>query len=277
MLREIGVQPDENYANDRHRRQVIPPIRRTTRTAQHTALRIGGLIMATLYYDQDADLALLKGKKIAIIGYGSARGMQAQNLADSGCDVMVGRGRARQTRRPGGEGRAARVQPPQASREAGDLVISSLPDEVQKAILRQRRQARASPKPGNMLMCSHGFNIHFGQIVAARGRRRDAGRPQGPRPPVRSEFVKGGGVPCLIAIHQEPARTRKIWPRLRQGHRRHARRHHPDHLRRRDRDRPVRRASRPLRRRHALVKPGSKRSSKPATSPRWPTSSACTS
>ncbi len=151
---------------------------------------------ATMFYDQDADLGLLKGKTIAIIGYGSQGHAQAQNLRDSGCEVVVGQ-------RPGSANHEAAVkdgfQPVSAAEaaEVGDLVNILLPDEVQADIY--AKDIKPHLKPGNLLLCSHGFNIHFGQVVPPTGVDSALVAPKGPGHLVRSEFTKGGGVPCLIA------------------------------------------------------------------------------
>ncbi len=151
---------------------------------------------ATIYYDQDADLGLLKGKTIAIIGYGSQGHAQAQNLRDSGCTVVIGQ-------RPGGPNYDQAVKdgfkPISAAEaaEAGDLVNVLLPDEVTADIY--NRDIKPKLRPGDLLLCSHGFNIHFGQVVPPDGVDSALVAPKGPGHLVRSEFVKGGGVPCLIA------------------------------------------------------------------------------
>ena len=151
---------------------------------------------AVMYYDQDADLGLLKDKTIAIIGYGSQGHAQALNLRDSGLKVVVGQ-------RPGSANYEAAVkdgfQPVSAAEaaQAGDLVNLLLPDEVQGDIY--ERDVKPHLKPGNLLLCSHGFNIHFGQVVPPPGVDCALVAPKGPGHLVRSEFVKGGGVPCLIA------------------------------------------------------------------------------
>ncbi len=151
---------------------------------------------AQMYYDQDADLSLLKGKTVSIIGYGSQGHAQAQNLRDSGCTVMVGQ-------RPGSANYDAAVKdgfkPVSAAEaaEAGDLVNILLPDEVQADIY--SKDIKPKLKPGNLLLCSHGFNIHFNQVVPPEGVDSALIAPQGPGHLVRSEFVKGGAVPCLIA------------------------------------------------------------------------------
>jgi ketol-acid reductoisomerase len=151
---------------------------------------------AKLFYDQDADLSLLKGKTIAVIGYGSQGHAQAQNLRDSGCNVVIGQ-------RPGSANYDLAVKdgfkPVSAAEaaQAGDLVNILLPDEVQGDIY--ARDIKSNLKPGNLLLCSHGFNIHFGQVTPPDGVDSALVAPKGPGHLVRSEFVKGGGVPCLIA------------------------------------------------------------------------------
>lgn len=154
---------------------------------------------ATIYYDKDADLSLLKGKTIAILGYGSQGHAHAQNLRDSGCNVVVGQ-------RPGSANYDLAVShgfKPVSAEEAteqGDLINMLLPDEVQGDIYRQSVQPHL--KPGNVLMCSHGFNVHFGQVAPPKGVDALLVAPKGPGHLVRSEFEKGGGVPCLIALSE---------------------------------------------------------------------------
>jgi ketol-acid reductoisomerase len=150
-----------------------------------------------IYYDNDADLSLLKGKKIAILGYGSQGHAQAQNLRDSGCDVVIGQ-------RPGSPNYDLAVNhgfKPVSAADAtkqGDLVNMLLPDEVQGDLFREH--VRPNLKKGAILMCSHGFNMHFGQVEAPPGVDSLLIAPKGPGHLVRSEFVRGGGVPCLIAL-----------------------------------------------------------------------------
>jgi ketol-acid reductoisomerase len=152
---------------------------------------------ATIYYDKDADLSLLKGRSIAILGYGSQGHAQAQNLRDSGCTVVIGQ-------RPGSPNYDLAVkhgfQPVSAAdaTKQGDLVNMLLPDEVQADIYRDH--VRPNLKKGAILMCSHGFNMHFGQVEAPAGVDSLLIAPKGPGHLVRSEFVRGGGVPCLIAL-----------------------------------------------------------------------------
>jgi ketol-acid reductoisomerase len=151
---------------------------------------------AQMYYDQDADLSLLKGKTVAIIGYGSQGHAHAQNLRDSGCNVVVGQ-------RPGSANYDLAVndgfKPVSAAEaaEAGDLINLLLPDEAQGDIY--TNDVKPHLRPGNLLLCSHGFNIHFGQVVPPKGVDSALVAPKGPGHLVRSEYVRGGGVPCLIA------------------------------------------------------------------------------
>lgn len=163
---------------------------------------------ATTYYDKDADLSLLKGKTIAILGYGSQGHAQAQNLRDSGCQVIVGQ-------RPGGANYDLAVKhgfkplPVEEATRQADLINMLLPDEVQGDIYRQH--VRPNLQPGNVLMCSHGFNVHFGQVEAPSGVDLLLIAPKGPGHLVRSEFVRGGGVPCLIALGPGASdQTRKL-------------------------------------------------------------------
>lgn len=152
---------------------------------------------AKIYYDDDADLGLLHDKVIVILGYGSQGHAQAQNLRDSGCHVVVGQ-------RPGSANYDLAVShgfeplPVDEATRRGDIVNILLPDEVQGDIYRDH--IRDNLAPGNILMCSHGFNLHFGQVVAPADIDTLLIAPKGPGHLVRSEFEKGGGVPCLLAV-----------------------------------------------------------------------------
>ncbi|MCL6504078.1 MAG: ketol-acid reductoisomerase [Pirellulales bacterium] len=154
---------------------------------------------AKIYYDKDADLSLLQGKTIAILGYGSQGHAHAQNLRDSGCQVVV-------AQRPGSPNyelaKSHGFEPVSLAEatEQGDLVNMLLPDEVQADLY--RTEVRPHLKPGKILMCSHGFNVHFGQVQAPPGVDTLLVAPKGPGHLVRSEFVRGGGVPCLLATNE---------------------------------------------------------------------------
>ena len=151
---------------------------------------------AKIYYDSDANLALLKEKTIAIIGYGSQGHAQAQNLRDSGCNVVI-------SELPGSPNYDLAVShgfeplPAEEATKRGDLINILLPDEIQADVY--RNHIRDHLETGNILACSHGFNVHFGQIEAPQGVDMLLVAPKGPGHLVRSEYERGGGVPCLIA------------------------------------------------------------------------------
>ncbi|MDB5385876.1 MAG: ilvC, partial [Planctomycetaceae bacterium] len=153
---------------------------------------------AKVYYDDDADLSLLKNKVIAIIGYGSQGHAQAQNLRDSGCNVIIGQ-------RPGGPNYDLAVshgfKPVSAAEatKAADLINILVPDELQGDLF--RNEILPNLQKGDLLMCSHGFNIHFGQVTPPPGVDAALVAPKGPGHLVRSEYEKGGGVPSLIAMY----------------------------------------------------------------------------
>ncbi|MFI4876143.1 MAG: ketol-acid reductoisomerase [Blastopirellula sp. JB062] len=163
---------------------------------------------AKIYYDNDADLSVLKDKTIAILGYGSQGHAQAQNLRDSGCNVVIGQ-------RAGSANYDLAVKhgfEPVSIEEAvkqAQVINILLPDEVQADIY--KTQIRDHLKPGDVLMCSHGFNIHFGQIDPPEGIDALLVAPKGPGHLVRSEYEAGGGVPSLIALGDGASEeTRKI-------------------------------------------------------------------
>ena len=152
---------------------------------------------AKIYYDDDADLSLLKDKTIAVLGYGSQGHAQAQNLRDSGCNVIVGQ-------RKGSANYDLAVShgfdplPIAEATKAGDLVNILLPDEVQADVY--LAEIKPHLDQSNLLLCSHGFNIHFGQVVPPDGVDTALVAPKGPGHLVRSEYERGGGVPSLIAM-----------------------------------------------------------------------------
>ena len=152
---------------------------------------------AKVYYDDDANLALLKDKVIAIIGYGSQGHAQAQNLRDSGCNVIIGQ-------RPGSKNYDLAVshgfQPVSAAEatKQADIINILLPDEVQADVY--KNDIKPNLQKGDLLLCSHGFNIHFGQVIPPEGVDAALVAPKGPGHLVRAEYEKGGGVPSLIAF-----------------------------------------------------------------------------
>jgi ketol-acid reductoisomerase len=153
-----------------------------------------------VYYDKDADLALLKGKKIAIIGYGSQGHAHALNLRDSGIDVKVGL-RAGSASVKKAEGSGLRVDSPADASKWADIIMLLLPDESMGDIYK----ADIAPHlaPGKALMFAHGFNIHFDQIVPPADVDVFMVAPKGPGHLVRHQYENGSGVPCLIAVHQD--------------------------------------------------------------------------
>ena len=155
--------------------------------------------MAKMYYEKDCDLAKLDGKKITIIGYGSQGHAHALNLKESGCDVCVG---LRQGSRHWAEAEAAGLQVKTVAEAAkwGDIIMMLVNDEVQAAVY----QADIAPnlEAGNALMFAHGFNIHFKQIVPPADVDVLMIAPKGPGHTVRSTYVNGKGVPCLLAVEQ---------------------------------------------------------------------------
>lgn len=164
--------------------------------------------MPKIYYDQDADLNLLKGKTIAIIGYGSQGHAQAQNLQESGLNVVVGL-RQDLPDWQKAESDGLKVVTVTEAAKAGDIIQILVPDELQAGIYQE--QIEPYLVPGNALMFSHGFNIHFGQIVPPPHVDVFMVAPKGPGHIVRRMYQEGKGVPCLIAVYQDySGKTRDI-------------------------------------------------------------------
>jgi ketol-acid reductoisomerase len=157
-----------------------------------------------IYYDADADLGRLKGKTIAILGYGSQGHAHALNLRDSGCEVVVGL-RAGSASRADAEREGLTVLDVGEAASEGDVVMILLPDEKQAEVW--EAEIRDGIAPGNLLMFAHGFSIHFGQIEPPPGVDVGMVAPKGPGHLVRRQFTEGRGVPCLMAIHQDATGT----------------------------------------------------------------------
>jgi len=151
----------------------------------------------TTYYDKDADLSKLKGKKIAILGYGSQGHAHAQNLRDSGCDVIIAEVKGTANYELAVKDKFQPMPTEEAVKQA-DLIVLTLPDELQAGIF--DTQIRPNLTKGNIIVATHGFNVHYGQFNMPVGVTAILIAPKGPGHLVRSEFVKGGGVPCLIAL-----------------------------------------------------------------------------
>ena len=152
-----------------------------------------------VYYDKDADLSLIKGKTVAIIGYGSQGHAHAANLKDSGVNVVVGLRQGASWNKAVAAGFDVRTVA--EATKAADVVMILLPDENQPLVY--KNEIAPNLKDGAALAFAHGFNIHYNQIVAPKGVDVIMIAPKGPGHTVRSEFLKGGGVPSLIAVHQD--------------------------------------------------------------------------
>jgi ketol-acid reductoisomerase len=155
-----------------------------------------------VHHDQDATLDPLKGKKIAIIGYGSQGHAHALNLKDSGMDVRVGL-RADSASRPKAENAGLRVVDTAAAAKEADVIMMLTPDEQSSEIY--ERDIQPALTKGKYLAWGHGFNIHFKKVVPPADVNVFMVAPKGPGHLVRSEYQKGRGVPCLLAVQQDPS------------------------------------------------------------------------
>jgi len=159
--------------------------------------------MMKVYYDKDADLSLIKGKKVAIVGYGSQGHAHAQNLNDSGVKVTVGL-------RKGGASwdkvkkAGLKVAPVADAVKGADFVIMLMPDEHIGAVYRD--EVEPNIKQGGTLAFAHGFNIHYGQVQPRADLDVVMIAPKAPGHTVRSTYVQGGGTPMLIAVHRDVSR-----------------------------------------------------------------------
>ena len=159
--------------------------------------------MMKVYYDKDADLSLIKGKKVAIVGYGSQGHAHAQNLNDSGIRVTVGL-------RKGGASwdkvkkAGLKVAPVADAVRGADFVIMLMPDEHIAAVYRD--EVEPNIKQGGTLAFAHGFNIHYGQVQPRADLDVVMIAPKAPGHTVRSTYVQGGGTPMLIAVHRDVSR-----------------------------------------------------------------------
>ena len=161
-----------------------------------------------VYYDRDADLGSLKGKKVAVLGYGSQGHAHANNLRDSGIDVVVGL-RKGSSSWPKAENAGLKVAETADAAASAGIVMILLPDELQGEAY--EKEIKPGLKNGNYLAFGHGFNIHFKRVVPPSGVNVFMVAPKGPGHLVRSEFQKGRGVPCLLAVQQDPSgNTKKI-------------------------------------------------------------------
>src|SRR5688572_14383978 len=155
--------------------------------------------MATIYYDEDSDLKFIKGKTVAVLGYGSQGHAHALNLSESGVDVVVGLYEGSKSWKKALDDGLSVVSTAEAAR-AGDIIMVLLPDTTQKSVYDD--EIAPNLEPGNTLMFAHGFNIHYNQIVPPSDVDVSMIAPKSPGHLVRRTYVEGGGTPSLVAIHQ---------------------------------------------------------------------------
>ncbi|MFV0518921.1 MAG: ketol-acid reductoisomerase [Lachnospirales bacterium] len=158
--------------------------------------------MATLYYEKDCNLSLLNNKTVAIIGYGSQGHAHALNLKDSGVKVVVGLYNGSKSWEKAEKAGFEVLTAAEATKKA-DIVMILINDESQKVLY--EKEIKPNLSKGKYLAFAHGFNINFGQIVPTEGVNVFMVAPKGPGHTVRSQFEEGRGVPCLIAVENDPS------------------------------------------------------------------------
>ncbi|MBN1066632.1 ketol-acid reductoisomerase [Clostridium botulinum] len=156
--------------------------------------------MTKMYYEKDTDLNLLKGKTIAVIGYGSQGHAHALNAKESGCNVIIGLYEGSKSWAKA-EAQGFEVFSTAEAAKKADIIMILINDELQAAMY--KKDIAPNLEVGNMLMFAHGFNIHFDQITAPKDVDVTMIAPKGPGHTVRSEYQLGKGVPCLVAVHQD--------------------------------------------------------------------------
>ncbi|WP_304210665.1 ketol-acid reductoisomerase [Helicobacter canis] len=157
-----------------------------------------------VYYDKDCDLGLIQSKKVAVIGFGSQGHAHAENLRDSGVEVIIGlyKGGSSWAK---AEAKSFKVLEVGAATKEADVIMILIPDELQADVF--AKDIKPNLSEDKIIAFGHGFNIHFGQIVAPKGVGVIMVAPKAPGHTVRSEFVKGGGIPDLIAVEQDTSRN----------------------------------------------------------------------
>jgi len=156
--------------------------------------------MAKIYYDSDANITLLNGKVVAIIGYGSQGHAHAQNLRDSGCQVVVAEAEGTPGWKNAKDADFRILTATEATKE-GDIIVMLVPDNLQKPIYYESIEKGMTP--GKMLMFAHGFNIHFGQILPSPEIDVTMIAPKSPGHMLRQLYVEGIAPPALVAVHQD--------------------------------------------------------------------------
>ena len=153
-----------------------------------------------VYYDKDADLSLIKGKKVTIVGYGSQGHAHAQNLSESGVKVTVGLRKSGASWKKA-EGAGLKVEEVAKAVQDADVVMILLPDENIPDVY--KNDIEPNIRKGAVLAFAHGFNVHYNQVVPREDLDVIMVAPKGPGHTVRSEYLRGGGVPSLIAVYQD--------------------------------------------------------------------------
>ncbi|TMC18285.1 MAG: ketol-acid reductoisomerase [Chloroflexi bacterium] len=156
--------------------------------------------MVKIYYDADANLDLIKQKRIAVIGYGSQGHAHALNMKESGCDVVVGLPAGSKSR-PKAEAEGLRVMSPADAAQQADVIMILIPDEGHRAVF--ERDIKPGLAPGKLLLVAHGFSLHFAQIVPPADIDVAMVAPKGPGHMVRRLYTEGVGVPALWAVYQD--------------------------------------------------------------------------
>jgi ketol-acid reductoisomerase len=157
-----------------------------------------------MFYDDDADLSLIQGKNVAVIGYGSQGHAHALSLRDSGVDVRVGL-QPGSASRAKAEAEGLRVLTPAEAAEEADVIVILAPDQHQRKLYAEEIEPQLAP--GDTLVFGHGFNIRFGYITPPQGVDVFMVAPKGPGHLVRREYVDGRGVPVLVAVEKDPSGT----------------------------------------------------------------------
>ena len=161
--------------------------------------------MVKVYYDEDVRKEILNGKNTCVMGYGSQGHAHANNLRESGMDVIIGIRKGASLEKA--EKAGFKTMPPLEAAKKADVIMMLLPDEYQADIY--KNEIAPVIKKGAYLGFAHGFNIHYGQIVPSPDINVFMTAPKGPGHLVRSEYTKGSGVPCLIAVQQDPSKNTK--------------------------------------------------------------------
>jgi ketol-acid reductoisomerase len=177
------------------------PVQPGSESTFHRQREQTGYLIMRVYYDRDADVNLIKGKKIAMVGYGSQGHAHAMNLRDSGCTDVVVALREGSATAAKAEAAGFKVMAPGEAARISDVVMLAVPDELQRDLYADH--LRANLKENASLVFAHGLNVHFNLIEPRADLDVFMIAPKGPGHTVRSEYQRGAGVPSLVAIHQD--------------------------------------------------------------------------